>query len=99
MRIRHALRTRIGSDTLVRGSIPQCTQPANADSRGRVGMQIEAKAIGRAGRRRSDRARTGYGRLYRRFQVKTDDIAKFHTAPTIAPATPASHHARFSEKT
>jgi hypothetical protein len=30
---------------------------------------------------------------YRRRQVKTEDIAKFQTKPTAAPATPASHHA------
>lgn len=28
---------------------------------------------------------------YRGRQVKTEDIAKFHTEPTTAPATPASH--------
>ena len=28
---------------------------------------------------------------YRRRQVKIEDIAKFHTEPTTAPATPASH--------
>jgi hypothetical protein len=28
---------------------------------------------------------------YQRRQVKTEDIAKFHTEPTTAPATPASH--------
>jgi hypothetical protein len=26
------------------------------------------------------------------FQVKIDDIAQFHTAPTITPRTPATHH-------
>jgi len=30
---------------------------------------------------------------YRRRQVKTEDIAKFQTEPTTAPATPASHQA------
>ena len=28
---------------------------------------------------------------YRRFQVKTEDIAKLKTEPITAPATPASH--------
>jgi len=34
--------------------------------------------------------RAGRG-CYSRRQVKTEDIAKFQTEPTTAPATPASH--------
>jgi hypothetical protein len=35
---------------------------------------------------------------YRRRQVKTEDIAKFQTEPTTAPATPASHQVRLEVK-
>ena len=35
----------------------------------------------------------GGGAYYRRRQGKTEDIAKFQTEPTMAPATPASHQA------
>ena len=42
---------------------------------------------------------TSAASIYLRPQVNTEDMAKFQTDPTIAPATPAIHQAWFDVKT